>query len=618
MGYSPLNRLKIIKLISIAITAILFLYYSYVMLISNRGSVPKLPHITRGNILDRNGRVLAFEKEVSSLYGWVPELKNINESSKLLSPILNIDKDKIYEYLSQKRDTSYFYISRQLSNYAKEEISKLISQEKLPGISIDREFGRNYPEGDLTAHITGYVGYDNVGLDGIEYTLNSLLSPKVIKSSDRKEYGHNVELTIDVNLQYITSMAAQKAYEENFADSVSVIAMDAKNGEILSYVSYPSFDPNKYNDYSVSERINRIAQTSYEPGSVFKVFSVASFLENGGIDNNTSFYCDGLYHNEESDIKINCLGNHGVITTPEILVHSCNDGTGQASETISQLELYSTLKKFGFGKKTGITFNGESNGILRNSKSWSYRSKPTISMGQEVSVSAMQIVTASTALSNGGVLLKPHIVKRIISSEGVLIKEYNKEPIREVISPKTARDVLNMMKETTERGTGIRTKIEGLNISTKTGTAQITDPETKKYYDDKFLASALAIFPTEDPKIIIYVVIENPKGQYIYGSRLAIPVIKDLTHEFTNYLNIETGSSPIYRVPSVITKNSGSNITFNGIAPDLTGLSKREVQTILQENNIKFNFNGSGNIYNQTPKAGEQINSETIFILDFK
>lgn len=587
------------------------------MLISTRNTPPKLPHITRGNILDRNGRILAFEKEVFSLYGWVPELKNIKESAKLLSPILNINEDNLFEHLSKKRDTSYFYINRQLSEKAKEEVSRLISQDLLPGISIDREFGRSYPEGELTSHITGYVGYDNVGLDGIEYTLNPLLSPKVIKDSDKKEYGHNAHLTIDINLQYITAREAEKAYQENFADSVSVIAMDAKNGHILSYVSFPSYDPNQYSNFSTSERTNRIIQKSYEPGSVFKVFSVASFMENGGIDESTQYYCDGLYHDEINDVKIKCLGNHGTIETGEILIHSCNDGTGQASETISQENLYKTLRMFGFGRKTGIAFNGESNGILRDYNEWSLRSKPTISIGQEMSVSAMQIVTAATALANKGVLLKPHIVKKIVSNEGVVIREYDREPIREVISPKNADAVLDMMRETTERGTGIRTHIDGLNISTKTGTAQIPDPDTGKYSDDKFLASALAIFPTENPRIILYVIIENPKGEYIYGSRLAIPVIKELIKEFTNYLNIETEYSRIYRVPSEI-KEEDREISFKGTAPDLTGLSKREAQTILNQNGYTYNFVGSGNIYRQTPNPGEAIDKETIFTLEFQ
>jgi cell division protein FtsI (penicillin-binding protein 3) len=582
---------------------------------------PKLPNISRGNILDRNGRILAFEKEVHSLYGWVSELKDIEESSILLEPILGVNKSRIYEYLNQKRDVNYFYIHRQLTSDAKDAISELISLGKLTGIRLEKELGRSYPEGELTAHLTGYVGYDNIGLDGLEYTLNSILSPGVIKQSLNKEYGHNVELTIDMNLQYMTAIAAKESYEENFADSVSVISMDAKNGHILSYVSFPTYNPNNFTQYTESEKINRITQTSYEPGSVFKIFSLSSFLDNKGVSVNDHFFCDGIYFDPLTNTTINCLGNHGHITTSGIIINSCNVATGKASETISNEQLYKTLTDFGFGKKTGIAFNGESNGLLRTPRLWSNRSKPTVSMGQEVSVSPIQVITAATALANNGILLKPHIVKKIVSQDGIIIREYGREQIRQVISPETSVTILDMMKEATESGTGIRTKIDGFNISTKTGTAQITDPETGKYDDSKFLASAIAIFPTEEPRIILYVIIENPKGNLIWGSRLAIPVIRKLVTEFTTYLDIETGSSPIYGVPTNIKNINNSivdGIIFNNIAPDLSGLSKKDVFAVLAREGYKFNSVGSGYVSKQSPSPGSEINQDTIFLLEFE
>ncbi len=612
-----LKRIDVIKVIALSVAIIIFFNFFRVMVIGKSPVPPEIPRIARGNILDRNGRILAFQKDVPSLAGWVTEIKNERESAQLLSPILKIDEETIYDHLTKKRESSYFYIKRQITEEAAAKIEELISQEKLKGIRIEREFGRSYPEGELTAHITGYVGYDNIGLDGIEYTLNGPLSPKQIKSSDKQEYGHNVLLTIDINLQYFTAVAAKEAYELNFADSVSVISMDAKNGEVLSYVSYPTYDPNNFNLYTESERTNRITQMSYEPGSVYKVFSVASFLELDGIDVNTEFFCDGVYFNEEDNVTINCLGNHGYVSAEDILVYSCNDGTAQASELVSSKELYRTLRNFGFGNQTGITFNGESNGILRDPTDWSVRSKPTISMGQEISVSAMQIVSAATALTNSGVILKPHIVKKITTQDGVTKKEYSREPLREVISPDVATSVLKMMKATTERGTGRLTKIEGLNISTKTGTSQITNPETGKYYDDRFIASALAIFPTENPEVIIYVVIENPKGSSIYGSKLAVPVVKNLVDDFTNYLNIPTESSPIHRVGS-INKIEENSIKIGKELPDFKGLSKRVVINSLNAKNIKYKIQGNGVVYNQSPVPGTPIDENTIVVLEFK
>lgn len=613
-----LKRIDIIKIIALVTALLIILNFVRVMIFGNTPTPPEIPRIARGNIVDRNGRILAFQKEVPSLAGWVTELKNEEESAQLLAPVLNIDESVIFNHLIKDRQTNYFYIQRQITEKAAAEIKTLKDQGKLRGIRIEREFGRSYPEGELTAHITGYVGHDNIGLDGIEYTLNGPLSPKQIKSTGKQEYGHNIHLTVDLNLQYFSAVAAKEAYETNFADSVSVVTMDAESGAILSYVSYPTYDPNNFNQYTKNERTNRITQISYEPGSVYKVFSVASFLEAGGINENSDFYCDGVYYDEVNDITINCLGIHGDIETTGILVHSCNDGTAQASESISPMSLYKTLKNFGFGDQTDITFNGESNGILRTPEEWSARSRPTISMGQEISVSAMQVVTAATALSNGGMLVKPHIVNKITSQDGVVIKEYGREPVREVLSPNVAESVLEMMRETTERGTGRLTKIEGLNISTKTGTAQITDPETGEYYEDRFLASALALYPTEDPKVIMYVVIENPKGASIYGSKLAVPVIKNLIDDFTIYLNIPTESSPINRVDANTELPKGDSISFNGYMPNLLGLSKRDVLTALKKESITFKISGSGVVSEQFPAPGSAIDSETVVQLVFK
>ncbi len=612
-----LERIDILKLIALSLALLIFINFLRVMVIGKSPTPPEIPRIARGNIVDRNGRILAFQKEVPSVSGWVTELKNEKESAQLLAPIIDLKEEIIYEHLTKERETNYFYIKRKITEEAASKIDKLIEDGKLKGIRIEREFGRSYPEGELTAHITGYVGHDNIGLNGIEYTLNSPLSPKQIKSTNRQEYGHNIHLTIDLNLQYFSAVAAKEAYESNFADSVSVITMDAKNGEILSYVSYPTYDPNLYNLYTQSERTNRITQKSYEPGSVYKVFSVASFLELGGLDEDSEFFCDGVYINEEDNVTINCLGNHGDVTPEDILVYSCNDGTAQASETVSQMDLYKSLRKFGFGNQTGIILNGESNGILRETDKWSVRSKPTISIGQETSVSAMQVITAATALTNSGVLLKPHIVKRISTQDGITKKEYNREPVREVISPEVASSILDMMKATTERGTGRLTKIEGLNISTKTGTSQITDPETGAYDENRFIASALAIFPTEDPEVIMYVVIENPKGSSFYGSKLAVPVIKNLVDDFTNYLNISTDSSPIHKVQSNIGVVN-NKITIGDTLPDLTGLSKRVVLPALNEKNISFNIVGTGVVIKQDPVAGTDISPETIVKLEFE
>lgn len=616
------KRINKIKKAAIITAGIILLHFAWIMLFqTGTFSSPNLnfPQVKRGRILDRNGRILAIQTELNAVTGGIPNLTDLEQSASLLASILEREEEELLKLLKENSESRFFYIERNLSLEKSRIIEEEIARGNLPGISLRPEYGRSYPEKELTGHITGFTGVDNTGLDGIEYKLNSILSPPVVNSADHKISGNDVYLTIDLNLQFLTAKAAREAYESNFADSVMVVAMDAKNGDVLSYVSYPSYDPNNFADYSANDRINRPVQVAYEPGSVFKIYSIASFLDQGGIEEETRFTCNGFYENAEYDIKIKCLGIHGSVNAEDILKFSCNSGTAQASDTVSEARFYSSMRNFGFGKATGLPFSGETNGIFSSPEKWSVRSKPTIAFGQEISVSAMQLVTAATVFTNKGVLLKPHIIHKITKPEGTLLKSFKREPVREVISPQSARSVLDMMEQVTKKGTGSKAHIEGLNISTKTGTAQLFDPETKTYSQDKFIATALAIFPTDNPEVIMYVYIKNPKGSSIYGGRLAAPVIKDLAYDFSDYLKITTDFSPVYHLKDDIEASNFTRETIEGSTlPDFTGYSKREVLKLLKEKGIPFQFTGNGHVVSQTPPPGSEITEDIKIILEFQ
>ncbi len=568
------------------------------------------PTVERGSILDRHGRLLAITTKLDSVAAWIPDVDQPEETTRILAEILDMKEKTIKSKLS--RHNGFVYIKRLVSPSVVERIREYKEKGKLKGINLIPEYGRSYPEQELASHVIGYVSVDNIGLAGIEYTYNQILSPQPIAKEKTKVYGNQVFLTIDVNVQYIVEEEALKAYRKNNAKSVMVLVMDAKSGEILGYSSIPNFNPN---DISLSDKSaldNRPISFTYEPGSVFKIFSISSMLQSRTLSMDDHFYCNGFYEKKLPNgktIKIKDLSIHGDVTPQRILQLSCNVGAAYASDRIDKEVFYSMLTKYGFGKTTGIPLPGESAGILRKPDRWSARSKPTIAMGQEIAVSAIQIVSAATAIANGGVLLKPIIVKKIVSPNGKLIKEYGREPIREVLSPEVAKETLEMMKTATlDHGTARRARIEGIDISAKTGTAQVLDRKTGKYSKDHFISSIIGIFPTEEPKLIIYVVIDYPKYEK-YGGIIASPVLKTIAKRLITYFAIPLKGEKVYEKPSKIkvTIPATKELKAGSPMPDFINFPKRKLLPLLKNTDFNIRIRGEGYVYRQEPKAGTRL-----------
>ena len=363
---------------------------------------------------------------------------------------------------------------------------------------------------------------------------------------------------------------------------------------------------------------------TYEPGSVMKIFSMASFMELGGVTPRDSFDTRNSY-NPEIFKKYNIppitdLGNYGVLDPTGILVHSSNVGTAMASDTVSATDHYNMLKNFGFGNTTGMPLPGESNGILNAPQKWSVRSKPTIAIGQEIGVSALQMISAATVFTNSGELLKPQIIQKVVSPEGEVIKEYGREVVREVVSPEVAETILLMMEQvvSSPQGTVRRARVPGLRISGKSGTAQRIDPETGTYSDEDFMASVLAVFPTEDPELIVYVLIEYPRGQSYYGGRIASPIVKELAETLSPYYGIEIAGNKVIEHSGSVKIPSRKKVNIKTVLPDFTGMSKRDVMYALENSGIPVSLKGEGWVVFQFPPAGEEINEETTVFLEFQ
>jgi len=597
--------------------------FAYVMLLNSQVAISSqiaMPAVERGPILDRNGKILAIQTRLNSVSAWIPNVTRPEETARLLGSALGIEEAKLLDKL--KSSSGFVFIKRKISPTENSRVQALIDEGKLDGISLQPEFARNYPNKSLASHLIGYVGTDNIGLDGLEYTFNQELSPPVVGEDVDMVYGNQVFLTIDLSIQYALEKIGDETLKKSKADSIMIIAMEAKTGDILGYASLPNYDPNIVSTLNAKTMKNKPISLMYEPGSVFKVFSIASMLDRGRIGPKDLFLCQGHYETKYGDgktITIGCLGTHGYVSPETILKYSCNAGAAYASERIPADEFHDMLRLFGFGAPTGIPLNGEEAGFLRAPRDWSIRSKPTIAIGQEISVTALQIMKAATAFANDGTILEPHVVKRIVAPDGTPIHTYARVPVKQVISAQTARNILNYMESVTgEGGTATRAVIPGLRVSAKTGTSQTADPKTGKYSDTAYVASCLALFPTEDPQIILYVVIESPMGDSYYGGRVAAPVVKEVGDFLAPYLGIpRTGEKVVTHSGKVkVTRTDAPEV--KDVIPDFTGVPKRSLLPLLGRKDLKISIQGSGWVYRQNPPPGTPFVQGMSLVLELR
>ena len=609
-------RMRIVMIVSLGLAFLILVRFALIMLPANRGNAApvRTPILAeRGSIVDRNGRIIALQTRLWSVTAWRPGIDDSVETGRILGEILDADPHEISRMLSGKNPSRFLYIRRQATPTQSDKIRSLIEQGLLPGIGLQEELGRHYPMKELAAPLIGHVGTDNTGLDGIEYAFNRVLAPGRMSTDIDRIYGHTVQLTLDMNVQYLVERIADSAWEKHLPDSLIILVMDAQTGEILSWVSRPSYDPNTFTESTWEHRVNRPLAIAYEPGSVFKVFTWSTFLDIGNVQLGNVFDTQGGYE-PEIFVKyrippITDITDYGVMNVSDALIYSSNVAAAQASESVSSADFYKNLKNFGFGSPTGLPVSGETHGLLNPIAGWSARSKPTIAIGQEIGVSAVQIAAAATTLANGGILLQPRIVSKVLAADGSMVKEYPRTPVREVISPKTAKTMLNLMEQTVSstNGTSHRAAVPGLRISAKSGTAQITDPETGRYSTDRFLSSVLGIFPTDNPQLIVYVVLENPKGTSIYGAQTAAPVLGDIAQSLAPLFGIPLAGNTVIDHSGKVKIENPIPLPLEQVLPDFTGYSKRMILPYLNRDDIQWSIDGDGWVVFQFPPAGTPI-----------
>lgn len=583
--------------------------------------VSSAPPVQRGSIVDRNGKPLAVQTNFYHV-GVTPHLvRNKAQFADDVSGPLGMESSDIMRILEQNSAASFVYLKKKITQTAYAELKKITDAKGYVYVNYDRIPGRIYPENALASQLIGYMGDDGKGLAGIEYSMQLYLQPSEKDGNAKESQEKNVYLTIDANLQYKLEEIARDTMRTTQAESMMLIAADAKNGEILSYISLPSANLNEYSYASVAETVDRPAMEAYEPGSVFKIFTVSVACDQGLIRPDDSFLCDGMYERRIKGgeaVRIKCLDRHGWLTARDALKYSCNDVLGQISDRISDDDFIAKIRALGFGQRTEIELPGETYGSVKDSDSalWSVRSKPTIAIGQEISVSALQMVQAATAIANKGIPLKLTLVKRITNKDGSVFYEHTAVPKERVLKQSTAEYVLSCMETTATSGTGSRARLNDISLGVKTGTAQMAS-KSGGYSTTDFLSNCMAIFPVEDPQIILYIVVEKAKGE-TYAGRIVAPVIAKAADEIIDYLGMSRGDAASLEHSGKISISAARPIILGKKLPDFTGLSKRDIMNLVNSNGIQVKINGSGWVKSQNPAPGTPVTENMIIELNLE
>ena len=591
----------------------------------------------RGNIVDRNGSILVtstnvyrIEVDMDTLKTYIEDEKTtVEKVSSDLAEALGASYDDIYGKLSDE-ENKFIILSKGLE---KDVIDKVKSLE-IRGLVYYDEIERYYPNGNYLSQVLGIINSEGVGLTGLELQYDDYLSglsgiriggvdaysndlPFVSGKQTNAINGKDIVTTIDENLQYYAELVANEGLETYKAKRVSITIMNPNNGEILAMASTPGYDPNNpYEGYesfegdTENDKIqkmwrNSIVSDTYEPGSTFKIITMAAAMEEGLIHDDDVFVCNGS--KTFGDVNVHCwnLSGHGAQTAAEILKNSCNVGFMELGARLGAEKLNEYIKKLGFGSITGIDLPGEAEGIVKSTNSISDIDLATIAFGQTNTLNALQLLTAVNAVANGGNLIQPHIVKEITHKDSngntIVDKTIEGKTTENVLSEKTSATLREYLERTATQDAGAGTFVQGYDIGGKTGTAQKVDRETGTYSADKYIASMVAMTPVDDPQLTVYISVDEPSTGVYYGGQVASPLMKKLFSHIFAYIESPTGKASY-------------SISKDVVIPEVRGKSIEEAKSILEENGLGCEINGDGNTIvsinpypGTTVKAGSKI-----------
>jgi cell division protein FtsI (penicillin-binding protein 3) len=494
---------------------------------------------------------MAMSIDVTSIAANPAKLGDVDQASAVLATALEMDRKTLVRRLSGSR--SFVWVRRQVTP----KQSAAVSELQLGGVDFLSEHKRFYPSRKLAAQVLGFTGVDGKGLEGVEYRYNEVLSGNsestmVLKDALGRGFaaeeqriagtdGSNLVLTIDRTVQFLAEQSLEAAVKDTDAESAMAVVMDPDTGAILAMAHYPFFNPNVYGEFEQWTWRNRAITDPFEPGSTMKIFTAAAAIE-GGVTPNCIFFCEnGSYR--VGGHTIHDTHENGWLSLQQIIKHSSNIGAAKVLERIGPESLYATLRGFGFGEKTGIDCPGESAGSLTPYQRWQGVDGATISFGQGISVSAIQLTAAVNAIANGGTLMRPYVVRKVVDAAGSEVKRFEPEAVRRVVSAETAGTVARIMETvTTEGGTGETVALAGYKVAGKTGTAQKTD-ESGTYARGLYVSSFAGFVPADRPRATIVVIVDEPKTEH-YGGLVAGPAFRKIAEGLLQYLNVPPESAP--------------------------------------------------------------------------
>ncbi len=581
----------------------------------------------RGTIRDRNGAVLAVSVEADSVFANPRRMReegvDIERAAAALAKILGTNPASTYRRLS--RDKLFVWLKRHVTPAQAARVQAL----KIPGVRLQREPKRYYPNGALASHVLGFVNVDGEGIAGLELSQNESLkglerTVRALRDSrgrvvfadtffeEHSVLGADIELSIDRMIQHIAEKELSLAAHTFEAKAASVIVMDPHSGDILAMANYPTFDPNKAGAFDVASRRNRAVTDPYEPGSTLKQFTIAGALARGAIRPDERIDCqEGAM--DIGDDTIHDTSKHGLLTPAKILAKSSNIGAAKIGAQLGKKNLFRTLRAFGFGRTFDIELPGETRGILRHYSDWYELDAATIAFGQGISVSTLQLAVATAALANGGKLMQPRIVRRHVDANGTVQQTFHTKMVRRPIPRHVAKTVSEMMIGVTgDEGTGSEAALEGYLVAGKTGTAEKADHRRGGYSEDRWVASFTGFVPATSPRLVITVAIDEPIIAHS-GGTVAGPVFRRIAERSLRYLGVAPraiGSKSFSRATKDDEPVEASFEPSDPVAagqvrvPDFRKLHARAAFTKGVESRLAVELKGSGTVAWQVPEPG--------------
>jgi cell division protein FtsI (penicillin-binding protein 3) len=599
--------------------------------------------VWRGPILDRNGAELALTVEVDSVFADPRAVRDPDGTAVALGRTLGVDARALAARLHDRR--SFVWVKRWVSPAEVEAVRAL----RIDGVQTTREPKRFYPGRGLAAQLLGFVGFDSEGLEGLEHEYDTVLRGRprtyrgVRDARGRMVFveglgevevpqSQRVDLAIDRTLQFIAEQELEAGMRAFEGKAASVVVMDPRTGEVLALVNAPSFDPNRFGEAEPAARRNRALADRFEPGSTMKIFTVAALLESGILGSEDQVFCeDGLY--VIGDYKIRDAHRNGWLTLTQCLQRSSNVCMAKSASVLGRDGLYDMLRRFGFGERTGVPLPGETGGLLRHPSRWYEVDLAAVSFGQGVGVSNLQLATAVSAVANGGLLMQPIVIRRVIGPDGRLVRDFPPTVRRRVISERTARLLAAMLTSVTETGgTGTEARVPGFNVAGKTGTAQKADIENGGYSKEHWTSSFVGFVPADDPRLVISVTVDEPLINH-YGGIVAAPIFRRIAERSLRYLGVAAARVP--GTPDPVSaagpppESAGAHLTVTGMpptlpaagmleVPDFGGETLRAAVRVARTAGIALRIVGSGIAVEQDPAPGTGVAPGTPVLVRFE